>query len=99
MPIIAAHIYCHFNHRTPHPINTNLSYVENFLLMITGELPHPIVSRTLEVLLIAHAEHELNCSTAMMRHLLFLEWMFILVLLEVLLLFMEGFMEVLMNKF
>ena len=69
MPIIAAHIYCHFNHRTPHPINTNLSYVENFLLMITGELPHPIVSRTLEVLLIAHAEHELNCSTAMMRHL------------------------------
>ena len=31
--------------------------------------PHPKLVRALEILFILHAEHELNCSTAMMRHL------------------------------
>jgi len=31
--------------------------------------PHPKLSHALDVLFILHAEHELNCSTAAMRHL------------------------------
>jgi len=31
--------------------------------------PHPKLERALDVLFILHAEHELNCSTAAMRHL------------------------------
>jgi citrate synthase len=30
---------------------------------------HPKLVRALDVLFILHAEHELNCSTAFMRHL------------------------------
>lgn len=35
----------------------------------TNYVPHPKISRVLDVLFILHAEHELNCSTAAMRHL------------------------------
>jgi citrate synthase len=31
--------------------------------------PHPKLVRALEILFILHAEHELNCSTAAVRHL------------------------------
>jgi len=31
--------------------------------------PHPKLVKALDVLFILHAEHELNCSTSMMRHL------------------------------
>ena len=31
--------------------------------------PHPKLSRALEILFILHAEHEMNCSTALVRHL------------------------------
>ena len=31
--------------------------------------PHPKLSKALEILFILHAEHELNCSTAAVRHL------------------------------
>jgi citrate synthase len=31
--------------------------------------PHPKIVHVLEVLFILHAEHELNCSTAAVRHL------------------------------
>ena len=32
-------------------------------------LPNPRIARVLDVLFILHAEHELNCSTAAVRHL------------------------------
>jgi len=32
-------------------------------------IPNPKIVRALEVLFILHAEHELNCSTAAVRHL------------------------------
>jgi citrate synthase len=32
-------------------------------------IPHPKLTRVLEVLFILHAEHELNCSTSAVRHL------------------------------
>jgi citrate synthase len=31
--------------------------------------PHPQLSRALDVILILHADHELNCSTAAMRQM------------------------------
>lgn len=32
-------------------------------------IPNPKLSRALDILFILHAEHELNCSTAFVRHL------------------------------
>ena len=74
VPTIAANAY---RHRIGKPYNQpseNLNYVENFLFMLdrlneTKFKPHPKLSRALEVLFILHAEHEMNCSTAMVRHL------------------------------
>ena len=31
--------------------------------------PHPVLVKALDILFILHAEHELNCSTAAVRHL------------------------------
>lgn len=31
--------------------------------------PHPVLARSLDILLTLHAEHEMNCSTAAVRHL------------------------------
>lgn len=52
----------------------HLSYSENFLFMLDrlaepSFKPHPILSRALDVLFILHADHELNCSTAAMKHI------------------------------
>lgn len=49
-------------------------YVENFLYMMDRlnediYIPNPKLSRALDILFILHAEHELNCSTAFVRHL------------------------------
>jgi len=51
-----------------------LGYVENFLFMLDSlnereYRPHPKLTKALEILFILHAEHELNCSTAAIRHL------------------------------
>lgn len=35
----------------------------------TDYRPHPVLSRALDVLFTLHAEHEMNCSTAAVRHL------------------------------
>ena len=55
------------------PPNPDLGYLENFLNMTLGpENPlssNPIVVGALEKLFILHAEHELNCSTAAIRHM------------------------------
>lgn len=51
----------------------NLGYVHNFLQMAFGpddELAkNPKIVHALETLFILHAEHELNCSTAAVRHM------------------------------
>ena len=51
-----------------------MGYVENFLFMLDSlnereYRPHPKLTKALEILFILHAEHELNCSTAAIRHL------------------------------
>lgn len=74
IPTIAA---CAYRHRIGRPYNLpghGLNYVENFLFMMDRlneetYRPHPKLVRALDILFILHAEHELNCSTAAMRHL------------------------------
>lgn len=74
-PAIAAACY---RHRAGLPINApneNLGYVENFLYMMDRNVtdkeyrPHPKIVKALETLFVLHAEHELNCSTAAIRHM------------------------------
>jgi citrate synthase len=71
---IAANAY---RHRIGKPFNepvNHLSYTENFLYMMdrlseNNYTPNPRLAKILDVLFILHADHELNCSTAAMRHL------------------------------
>lgn len=74
-PAIAAACY---RHRIGKPINhpnEELGYVENFLYMMDKNPSdkdfrvHPKIIRAIEILFILHAEHELNCSTAAIRHM------------------------------
>jgi citrate synthase len=41
----------------------DLNYAENFLYMLTGKEPEPLMARILDVCLILHAEHTINAST------------------------------------
>jgi len=74
LPTIAA---CAWRHRIGRPYNepgSNLSYTGNFLYMLDklSEVkyhPNPVLERALEIMFILHADHELNCSTAAMRHI------------------------------
>lgn len=74
IPTLAA--YC-YRHRIGRPFNqprNDLSYIENFLYLLDylndkEYKPHPVLTKALDILFILHAEHELNCSTAAVRHL------------------------------
>jgi citrate synthase len=74
MSTIAAYAY---RHRIGRPFvdpGRNLGYTENFMYMLDklshkDFKPHPVLARALDILFILHADHELNCSTAAMRHL------------------------------
>lgn len=74
-PALAAACY---RHRAGKPINApneDLSYTENFLYMMDKNASdkdfrvHPKLVRAVDILFILHAEHELNCSTAAIRHM------------------------------
>nr|MBI3612165.1 citrate synthase [Nitrospirota bacterium] len=45
------------------PPRDDLGFAENFLYMLTERVPNIVLSRTLEVCLILHAEHTMNAST------------------------------------
>eukprot|EP00698_Gefionella_okellyi_P020972 TRINITY_DN6680_c0_g1_i1.p1 TRINITY_DN6680_c0_g1~~TRINITY_DN6680_c0_g1_i1.p1 ORF type:complete len:491 (-),score=71.95 TRINITY_DN6680_c0_g1_i1:757-2229(-) len=74
LPTIAA---CAYRHRIGRPYNdpvSHLSYTGNLLYMMdrlgdSSYEPHPVLAKALDVLFVLHAEHELNASTAAMRHL------------------------------
>ncbi|KAJ9062893.1 hypothetical protein DSO57_1006016 [Entomophthora muscae] len=74
MPTLAALSY---RNRIGRPINnpqSHLSYTGNFLYMLDrlsehSYQPNPKLARALDILFILHADHELNCSTAAMRHI------------------------------
>jgi citrate synthase len=73
-PTVAAAAY---RHRIGRPINlpqNHLGYTENLLYMMDrlaepNYTPHPVLVKALDVLFTLHAEHEMNCSTAAMRHI------------------------------
>jgi len=75
LPTISAFAYRHrIGRPLVNPSGKNLSYTENFLFMLdrlshVNYRPHPRLARALDILFILHADHELNCSTAAMRHL------------------------------
>jgi citrate synthase len=72
MPTIAAYSYKHsIGQPRIYPRN-DLDYSSNFLRMMFGNPcedyeNNPVVSKTLETLLILHADHEQNCSTSTVR--------------------------------
>ena len=45
------------------PPDRSLSHAANFLWMLTGEAPSETATRTLDIALILHADHEFNAST------------------------------------
>jgi citrate synthase len=71
-PSLAAYAY---RHATGQPYvypDRELGFCGNFLRMLfmgteREYKPHPVLERALEVLFILHADHEQNCSTAVMR--------------------------------
>ena len=75
MPTMAAFVYRHRIGRPfVNPSGRDMGYTENFLYMLDklshhNYQPHPQLAKALDVLFILHADHELNASTAAMRHL------------------------------
>ena len=45
----------------------SLSFAGNFLWMMFGKTPNPVLEHALDILFILHADHEQNCSTSTMR--------------------------------
>jgi citrate synthase len=72
MPTIAAYSYKHsIGHPFVYPRNA-LDYTNNFLHMMFATPAEdyridPVLARTLDLLLILHADHEQNCSTSTVR--------------------------------
>jgi citrate synthase len=72
MPTIAAYSYKHsIGQPFVYPSN-RLDYASNFLHMMFATpaeeyQPDPLLARTLDLLLILHADHEQNCSTSTVR--------------------------------
>jgi citrate synthase len=83
VPTLAAYCYRHRIGRPFNQPRNDLSYIENFLYLLDylndkEYKPHPVLTKVkdyiiiikaLDILFILHAEHELNCSTAAVRHL------------------------------
>ncbi|GIL77213.1 hypothetical protein Vretimale_3108 [Volvox reticuliferus] len=74
VPTLAALAYHKSTGRKAAPPNQRLDYAENFLYMLDGGYtpsyrPNPKLARALDIMFILHAEHEMNCSTAAVRHL------------------------------
>ncbi|HEX7224658.1 MAG TPA: citrate synthase [Candidatus Limnocylindria bacterium] len=71
LPTIAAFVFRHA-HGLPYVLPRNdLDYIGNFVNM-TFEIggrhqPNPVLQRSLEILLVLHADHEQNCSTSAVR--------------------------------
>ena len=69
MPAIAALAYHRASGRHAALPHQGLSYAENFLFMLDAGgkpnyRPNPRLARALDIMFTLHAEHEMNCSTA-----------------------------------
>ncbi|MDX8410762.1 MAG: citrate/2-methylcitrate synthase, partial [Mariprofundaceae bacterium] len=60
--IVAAHARMRTGDEPLHP-RDDLNHAANFLYMLTGKEPDPLMARIMDVALIVHAEHTLNAST------------------------------------
>jgi citrate synthase len=74
LPTVAAFAYRHRIGRPYNYPNSSLSYSANFLYMLDymnqGDYEvNPVLAKALDVLFILHADHEQNCSTAVMRNI------------------------------
>jgi citrate synthase len=74
LPTIAAFAYRHRIGRPYNYPNSDLSYTANFLYMLdymgqTNYEVNPVLAKALDVLFILHADHEQNCSAAVMRNI------------------------------
>ena len=72
LPTVAAFAYRHRIGRPYNYPNSSLDYTSNFLYMLdymkqTDYEVNPVLARALDVLFILHADHEQNCSAAVMR--------------------------------
>jgi len=63
MPTIIAAFFRIRNGQEPIAPRSDLSHAANFLYMIDGEEPHPVIAKTMDVALIIHMEHTMNAST------------------------------------
>ncbi|MBI3611309.1 MAG: citrate synthase [Nitrospirae bacterium] len=61
-PIVAAHARMRHGD-DPIPPRDDLDHAANFLYMLTGKPPEPMMAEILDVALILHAEHTMNAST------------------------------------
>ena len=64
---ISAAVYRHGQGKDLIDPDTSLDYTSDFLYMMTGEKPNVDVAKSLDVLLILHADHEQNCSASTVR--------------------------------
>ncbi|HXF62916.1 MAG TPA: citrate synthase [Caldilineaceae bacterium] len=74
LPTVAAFAYRHRIGRPYNYPNSDLDYTSNFLYMLdymrqTHYEVNPVLAKALDVLFILHADHEQNCSTAVMRNI------------------------------
>lgn len=74
MPTLAALTYHKLCGSAATPPNASMSYAESLLYMLNAQgdvtyRPDPNMVAALEVLLLLHAEHEMDCCTAAVRHL------------------------------
>lgn len=51
------------NGQKPVPPDRSLDHAANFLYMMTGKPPDDVAARAMDVILVLHADHELNAST------------------------------------
>ena len=64
---IAAAVYRHGQGQDFVEPDSSLDYTSDFLYMMTGKKPSDEVAKSLDVLLILHADHEQNCSASTVR--------------------------------
>ena len=63
MPTMIAAFFRLRNGQEPVAPRSDLSHAANFLYMLEGAEPHPVIAKTMDVALIIHMEHTMNAST------------------------------------
>jgi citrate synthase len=63
IPVMVANWHNLRQSRAPAPPKKTGSTAENFLFVLAGKPPSPVASRTMDMILLLHADHEINAST------------------------------------